>query len=137
MKPFTFTALPSRVVFGTGTLSQVPTEIKNLGCNKALILTGPRQAQKGKFLEGSIGNLAAGLYTNATMHTPVHITEDAMKAVERLHPDCVIALGGGSAIGLAKAIALRTDLPQIVIPTTYSGSEVCKRILTYILHASV
>ena len=37
--------------------------------------------------------------------------------------DCTIALGGGSTIGLGKAIALRTDLPQIVIPTTYAGSE--------------
>jgi alcohol dehydrogenase class IV len=35
----------------------------------------------------------------------------------------LIAIGGGSAIGLSKALALRTDLPQIVIPTTYAGSE--------------
>ena len=34
-----------------------------------------------------------------------------------------MAIGGGSAIGLSKAIALRTDLPQIVIPTTFAGSE--------------
>jgi alcohol dehydrogenase class IV len=34
-----------------------------------------------------------------------------------------VAVGGGSAIGLAKALALRTDLPQIVLPTTYAGSE--------------
>jgi hypothetical protein len=38
--------------------------------------------------------------------------------------DCVIAFGGGSTIGLAKAIAWRTDLPQIAVPTTYAGSEV-------------
>ena len=36
--------------------------------------------------------------------------------------DGLVAIGGGSAIGLAKAIALRTDLPQIVLPTTYAGS---------------
>ena len=34
-----------------------------------------------------------------------------------------MAIGGGSTIGLAKAIALRTDLPQVVVPTTYAGSE--------------
>jgi len=34
-----------------------------------------------------------------------------------------VAFGGGSAIGLGKAIALRTDVPQIAIPTTYAGSE--------------
>jgi alcohol dehydrogenase class IV len=38
--------------------------------------------------------------------------------------DAVIAVGGGSTTGLGKAIALGTDLPQIVLPTTYAGSEV-------------
>src|SRR6185437_14486770 len=37
--------------------------------------------------------------------------------------DGVVSIGGGSTIGLGKAIALRTDLPQIVLPTTYAGSE--------------
>jgi len=35
----------------------------------------------------------------------------------------VVSLGGGSTTGLGKAIALRTDLPQIVVPTSYAGSE--------------
>ncbi len=38
-----------------------------------------------------------------------------------------MAIGGGSAIGLAKAIALRPEppmLPIVAVPTTYSGSEV-------------
>ena len=34
-----------------------------------------------------------------------------------------MAIGGGSTVGLGKAIALRSDLPQIAIPTTYAGSE--------------
>ena len=37
--------------------------------------------------------------------------------------DLVVAIGGGSVTGLGKAIALRTGLPQIVVPTTYAGSE--------------
>ena len=43
--------------------------------------------------------------------------------MQRLKVDCCLALGGGSAIGLAKAIALETHLPIIAIPTTYAGSE--------------
>ena len=57
------------------------------------------------------------------MHTPVEVTEHALALVRERGVDCLIALGGGSTIGLAKAIALRTDLPQIAIPTTYAGSE--------------
>ena len=57
------------------------------------------------------------------MHTPENITEEAMKVARELKADCVVSVGGGSTIGLGKAIAYRTDLPQIVVPTTYAGSE--------------
>jgi len=70
-----------------------------------------------------LGKGAAGLFAGAAMHTPVAVTEQAMAVVRDLAADGVVAVGGGSAIGLGKAIALRTDLPQIVLPTTYAGSE--------------
>ena len=57
------------------------------------------------------------------MHTPVAVTERAMEVVRERGVDGLVAVGGGSTTGLAKAIALRTDLPQIVAPTTYAGSE--------------
>ncbi|MGT2493721.1 iron-containing alcohol dehydrogenase [Cupriavidus basilensis] len=41
----------------------------------------------------------------------------------RLGADCAVALGGGSTIGLGKAIALESGLPIVAVPTTYSGSE--------------
>ncbi len=37
--------------------------------------------------------------------------------------DGVLALGGGSAIDLGKAISAATGLPLVSIPTTYSGAE--------------
>jgi alcohol dehydrogenase class IV len=46
-----------------------------------------------------------------------------MSLVAQGGADGIVALGGGSTIGLGKAIALRTDLPQVVLPTTYAGSE--------------
>ncbi|KAJ7780184.1 iron-containing alcohol dehydrogenase [Mycena maculata] len=123
MQPFVYNALPARVIFGRGTLSQVGPEIQGLGCNKALVLTTPGQTKEGEALKTDLGVLAVGLYSNATMHTPTNVTEEALLVAQRLGADCVVALGGGSTIGLGKAIALRTDLPQIVIPTSYAGSE--------------
>lgn len=69
MKPFVYSALPSRVIFGTDTLSQLPSEIQRLGCSKALVLTTPQQVDAGEKVVSLIGSLAVGLYTNATMHT--------------------------------------------------------------------
>ena len=57
------------------------------------------------------------------MHTPVDVTERALKVVAEHDVDGVVAIGGGSATGLAKAISLHTDLPQLIVPTTYAGSE--------------
>jgi alcohol dehydrogenase class IV len=58
------------------------------------------------------------------MHTPVEVTEDALRVFSEIQADCVVSVGGGSTTGLGKAIALRTDAPQLVVPTTYAGSEV-------------
>ncbi|MBO9423077.1 maleylacetate reductase, partial [Labrenzia sp. R4_2] len=71
-----------------------------------------------------LGSLSAGVFAKATMHTPVDVTDEAMEAVKSAGADCIVSLGGGSTTGLGKAIAYRTDLPQVVIPTTYAGSEV-------------
>ena len=43
--------------------------------------------------------------------------------VGELRADGCVAVGGGSAIGLGKAIALEHDVPVIAVPTTYAGSE--------------
>ena len=57
------------------------------------------------------------------MHTPVDVTEKAMRALQQAGADCIVAIGGGSTIGLGKAIALESPLPILAIPTTYAGSE--------------
>jgi hypothetical protein len=69
------------------------------------------------------GGACAGLFTQAQMHTPVALSERAGAHAREIGADVLIAVGGGSTTGLAKAVALRTDLPQIIIPTTYAGSE--------------
>ncbi|KAM0753953.1 iron-containing alcohol dehydrogenase [Meredithblackwellia eburnea MCA 4105] len=125
MQAFTYNALPARVIFGFGTISQVAAEVKALGCSKALVLTTPHQIETGEQVKASLGDLAVGHYTNATMHTPMSVTLDALAEAKKLDVDVVVAVGGGSTIGLGKALALHSDgkIKQIAIPTTYAGSE--------------
>lgn len=121
--PFTYAANPARVIFGTGTIEQLPAETERLGLKRVLVLSTSGQEAAASALANRLGNLSAGHFAGAMMHTPIDVTERAMKIVSESHIDGVVSIGGGSTIGLGKAIALRTDLPQIVIPTTYAGSE--------------
>ena len=122
MRPFVYTALPARVVFGSGTLARVPEEVRALG-RRALVLSTPQQRPEAEALAARLGGLSAGVFAEAAMHTPVEVTGRALEAVRATGADCTVALGGGSTTGLGKAVALRTDLPQVVVPTTYAGSE--------------
>jgi len=120
---FAFDGLPVRVVFGHGTLSQAPQEVERLGAKRALVLTTPQQKAEGHTLGAALGSLFAGVYSGAKMHTPTDVTEHSIKAMTDCGADCVVSLGGGSTTGLGKAIALRTGVNQLCIPTTYAGSE--------------
>lgn len=120
---FVATSAAVRVRFGPGVRHAVGEEMESLGLRRALILTTPQQADTAQQFADLLGTRAAGVFTGAVMHTPVSVSEDATGVARRLEADCVVAVGGGSTTGLGKAIALRTDLVQIVIPTTYAGSE--------------
>lgn len=122
-RPFVFPGLSTRVVFGHGTLAQVQDEVARLGRSRALVLSTPQQEDAAQALCARLGDRAAGVFPGATMHTPVGVTEQAVAAFHAVGADCVVALGGGSTTGLGKAIALRTGADQVVIPTTYAGSE--------------
>ena len=123
MNQFIYNANPSRVLFGSGTSAQLAEEISAMGCSRALLLSTPQQAGLAEKTCIDIGPLATGVFTEATMHTPVAVTCEALKTAEQTTADCLVPVGGGSTIGLSKAIALRSGLPQIAIPTTYAGSE--------------
>ncbi len=120
---FTFPGIPARVVFGAGTLGQVADEVRRLGRARALVLSTRNQAEDAEALAKSLGGLAAATFSDAEMHTPVDVTERAVAAYGEAGADCVVSLGGGSTIGLGKAIATRRGADQIAIPTTYAGSE--------------
>lgn len=112
-----------RVRFESGARHHIGDELEVLGCSRALVLTTPQQEAQGTEIVDSLDDKACGLFANATMHTPVEVTAEAMEVAADTGADVVVAIGGGSTIGLAKAIAYRTDLPQIAVPTTYAGSE--------------
>lgn len=124
MRSFTYAGSPARILFGSGRSAEVSSAVESLGCRRTLVLSTPHQKADAEALSDRLGALSVGVFSGAVMHTPVDVTETALKVVKQTEADCVVSLGGGSTTGLGKAIAYRTDLPQVVIPTTYAGSEV-------------
>ena len=120
---FVYEASPTRVVFAPGGLSRLGDEAGRLNLERVLVLSTVQQIRHAEQAAAALGARLAGSFAGAAMHTPVEVTNEAFALVRKIQADGLVAIGGGSAIGLAKALALRTDLPQIVVPTTYAGSE--------------
>jgi len=120
---FDYASPALKVLFGAGRSAEVADAVGQVGGTRALVLSTPEQEGLANDIAGRLGGVSGGVFAGARMHTPVAVTEEAMAVVGQGGIDCVVSVGGGSTIGLGKAIALRTDLPQVAIPTTYAGSE--------------
>jgi maleylacetate reductase len=118
---FSYVALPTRVVFGAGSVGQLAAEVERLGARRVLLISTPGRAEMVRRL--SKGLAVAGLFDQAVMHTPIEAVERARALAASVKADCCVAVGGGSTIGFGKAIALSSALPVVAVPTTYSGSE--------------
>ncbi len=60
------------------------------------------------------------------MHVPVDVVVKGLDVAREAGADGCVAMGGGSAIGLDKAMALKSQLPLLAVPTTYAGSEMAR-----------
>lgn len=123
MDPFEYNSAPSRVIFGNGTISKLPEELARQQLALPLLVCGTRGLNQAVQLQKLLDGKVAGIFSEATMHTPIHITEKALAYAKFVGPDSIVSIGGGSSIGIGKVISINTGLPHICIPTTYAGSE--------------
>ncbi len=123
MRTFVHEQLPTRVVFGAGSFDRLAEEMARLGLKRAMVLSTPGQRWLAEEAARRLGVATAGIHAEAVMHVPVETARTAREQARRIAADCAVAVGGGSTIGLGKAIALDSGLPLIAVPTTYSGSE--------------
>jgi maleylacetate reductase len=116
-----------RVVFGAGSIDCLAAEVQRVSdsggeSGRPLVLSTQGRRQEAEALAKKLGGQAA-VHAEAAMHVPVENVRAAREAAARHDADCLVAIGGGSTIGLAKAIALERPIPIVAVPTTYSGSE--------------
>ena len=120
---FSYDTHEVRVVFGAGSLASLPDELERSALRKVMLLTTPRRSPDRDNVLTLLGARMAGEFAGAKLHVPLEVVAEARAALDHFQPESLLAFGGGSAIGLGKALAFETKLPLAVIATTYSGSE--------------
>ena len=123
MRDFTYQSLPMHVIFRSGSAADLRSELQKLGLSRVVVLSTPFEALLATQLSAPLEETCAGLYPKAAQHVPTEVAAEAWEFAQAVGADGFVTVGGGSSTGLGKAIALRSDLPVVSVPTTYAGSE--------------
>ena len=123
IEAFEAVSWPGRVIFGAGSVDRVASELRSLDAHRVLIVHGTSGLAAAERVSESLGQSAIGTFEDVRQHVPADAAVAAVERAREGEVDGVVTIGGGSATGLGKAIALETGVPILAIPTTYAGSE--------------
>ena len=131
----TFVHLPvDRVIYGAGSLADLPQAVERLGVKRAFVITGRTLATKTEWIsrvKGLLGDRCAGVFGEASQHVPKRTILDATAQARDAQADCLVSVGGGSPIDTAKGMALclaegirdEAGLNRYATPHRTGGSE--------------
>jgi maleylacetate reductase len=137
MRPFHSTFFAQDITFGRGALDQVGAVVERFGWRRLMLCVSARARASGMAapIDEALGARLVATFTRIEPHVPEAAVAEGAEVARSHNVDALIALGGGSAIGVAKAISMALDerppgspadqprFPVLVIPTTYAGSE--------------
>lgn len=139
MNEFRFTSYSQDVLLGSGSLAQLKKMIERMGWRRVLLCAGASARRSGLLavVESVLGEYLVATYEPVQEHVPGVQVDEAVKLVEQRQIDVLLGLGGGSPLGLAKAVSFALEaeqadgqpvpvqarIPVIAVPTTYAGSE--------------
>jgi alcohol dehydrogenase class IV len=143
MQAFHSTGFAHKVIFAVGALEQLGKAVEDFGWQRLLLCTSPSQQSAGHVsrIAAALSSRLVAIYDRVQPHVQDAQVSEVLTLAHQHAIDAVIGLGGGSPIGIAKAVssALEEELtgkavravtpidqpriPVIAIPTTYAGSE--------------
>ncbi|PRY64625.1 maleylacetate reductase [Glaciihabitans tibetensis] len=117
---FDHRTLGQRVLFGSGS-ARANIADASAGASRVMVVSSERDARLAAVLTAD--SAVVRRWTEVAQHVPTELADRARDAAAADDIDLIVSVGGGSATGLAKAIAMTTRVPILAVPTTYAGSE--------------
>lgn len=119
---FDHTFHQQRILFGRDTaVSDTVRALEDLGAKRTLLIHGASATDLADSVAKQV-SIAARI-DDVVQHVPSDRADAATEIAEAQGVDAIVSIGGGSATGLAKIVALRRSIPIVAVPTTFSGSE--------------
>jgi alcohol dehydrogenase class IV len=150
---FRYHLYAQEIVFGSGSLEKLSEAVEPYGWNRLLLCTSPSLVKNGAVgkIQSILGHRLTATFSDVSAHVQAVQVSEVTRLAENCQIDAVIGLGGGSPIGMAKAVSMRLEasllrsetppvrspieqpfVPSIAIPTTYAGSEMTSTVgITY------
>jgi alcohol dehydrogenase class IV len=119
----TWSREPDRVVFGAGAEAMAAELLAELGAERVLLIAAARHTDGAERIAAALGARAAGVLVTDRPQVPADVADAAVARAREVGADWVLAHGGGTPIGVGKAIALELPVSLAAVPTTYAGSE--------------
>jgi alcohol dehydrogenase class IV len=140
---FHYLGYAQEVIFSAGALAQLGPAVERFGWRRLMLCTTGSARRGGRVarIADALGDRLVATYDHVQPHVPDYQLSEALAIAVETEIDAIIGLGGGSPIGLAKAVSLALEevrcgrparaafptdqplVPVIAIPTTYAGSE--------------
>jgi len=131
---FRYLSYPQEVIFAPGVLARLSEAVDRSGWQRLLLCTSHSLQANGQVdsLKSALGGRLVGMFDRVQPHVQDMQVDEVLALAVAHEIDAVIGMGGGSPIGMAKAVsyafgtafpAAQPSLPIIAIPTTYAGSE--------------
>ena len=125
MDRFRYVSHAQEVIFAPGALSQLGEVVERAGWKRLLLCANRSMKANGNVgrVQSALGERLVAIFDGVNPHVRDVQLDEVLALAVKHEIDAVIGLGGGSPIGMAKAIGFQSLLPIIAIPTTYAGSE--------------
>ena len=133
MKSFEY-CVPTRVVFGTDSLDKLPAQLEKCGASRVLVVYGGQSAKKSGLLDKALALLDGAGISHQELggvqpNPHLGLAREGVKKAIAMDAQLILAIGGGSVIDTAKAIAYGLAEPEKDVWELYEHTRTARKCL--------